>query len=248
MRPESSGCRAERPARSCSRVRGDDGGLEAGGRLSRRSCSLATIRRSTRRSPPMRRRGCRRSTSRRSRASCCTSSPAWPAPAASSRSARSAAIRRSGSPARCPPDGRLVTLEAEPRHAEVARANIARAGLADRVEVRRRPGARHAAGASRPVRPRLHRRRQARATPTISPGRCACRAPAPSSSATTSSATARIADAASRDPGVVGTRALLRPARRRAAPDRHRDPDRRRQGLGRLRHRHRGLIPVRCPH
>jgi predicted O-methyltransferase YrrM len=29
-----------------------------------------------------------------------------------------------------------VTLEAEPRYAEVARANIARAGLADRVEVR----------------------------------------------------------------------------------------------------------------
>jgi predicted O-methyltransferase YrrM len=35
-----------------------------------------------------------------------------------------------------PPDGRLVTLEAEPRHAEVARANIARAGLADRAELR----------------------------------------------------------------------------------------------------------------
>ena len=35
-----------------------------------------------------------------------------------------------------PPGGRLVTLEAEPRHAEVARANVARAGLADVVEVR----------------------------------------------------------------------------------------------------------------
>ncbi|MFE3200466.1 O-methyltransferase [Embleya sp. NPDC059237] len=35
-----------------------------------------------------------------------------------------------------PEDGRLVTLEYAPRHAEVARANIARAGLADRVEVR----------------------------------------------------------------------------------------------------------------
>ncbi|MEN9936239.1 MAG: hypothetical protein RLZZ387_2818 [Chloroflexota bacterium] len=34
------------------------------------------------------------------------------------------------------PGGRLVTLEAEPRHAEVARANIARAGLAEVVEVR----------------------------------------------------------------------------------------------------------------
>jgi predicted O-methyltransferase YrrM len=35
-----------------------------------------------------------------------------------------------------PEDGRLVTLEFDPRHAEVARGNIAAAGLADRVEVR----------------------------------------------------------------------------------------------------------------
>jgi predicted O-methyltransferase YrrM len=35
-----------------------------------------------------------------------------------------------------PPSGRLITLEFSPMHAEVARANIARAGLADRVEVR----------------------------------------------------------------------------------------------------------------
>jgi predicted O-methyltransferase YrrM len=34
-----------------------------------------------------------------------------------------------------PVDGRLVTLELEPRHAEVARANLERAGLADRVDV-----------------------------------------------------------------------------------------------------------------
>ncbi len=33
------------------------------------------------------------------------------------------------------PDGRVVTLEYEPKHAEVARANIDRAGLGDRVEV-----------------------------------------------------------------------------------------------------------------
>jgi predicted O-methyltransferase YrrM len=35
-----------------------------------------------------------------------------------------------------PPGGRLVTLEADPRHAEVARANLARAGLAGVAEVR----------------------------------------------------------------------------------------------------------------
>ena len=35
-----------------------------------------------------------------------------------------------------PPRGRLVTLEASPRHAEVARANFGRAGLADRIDLR----------------------------------------------------------------------------------------------------------------
>ena len=35
-----------------------------------------------------------------------------------------------------PPGGRLVTLEADARHAEVARANLARAGLAGVAEVR----------------------------------------------------------------------------------------------------------------
>jgi predicted O-methyltransferase YrrM len=35
-----------------------------------------------------------------------------------------------------PPDGRLVTLELDPKHAEVARASFARAGVADRVELR----------------------------------------------------------------------------------------------------------------
>ena len=38
-----------------------------------------------------------------------------------------------------PADGRLITLEAEPRHAEVARANVDRAGLAGVVEVRLGP-------------------------------------------------------------------------------------------------------------
>jgi predicted O-methyltransferase YrrM len=38
-----------------------------------------------------------------------------------------------------PPGGRLVTLEGNPRHAGVARANLATAGLADVVEVREGP-------------------------------------------------------------------------------------------------------------
>lgn len=36
-----------------------------------------------------------------------------------------------------PPGGRLVTLEADPHHAEVARANFAHAGLADVIDLRR---------------------------------------------------------------------------------------------------------------
>jgi predicted O-methyltransferase YrrM len=35
-----------------------------------------------------------------------------------------------------PSDGRLITLEYDPKHAEVARANIARARLSDKVDVR----------------------------------------------------------------------------------------------------------------
>lgn len=38
-----------------------------------------------------------------------------------------------------PADGHLITLEASPKHAEVARANIARAGLSDIVELREGP-------------------------------------------------------------------------------------------------------------
>lgn len=38
-----------------------------------------------------------------------------------------------------PPDGKLITLEANPKHAEVARVNLDRAGLTDKVEVRLGP-------------------------------------------------------------------------------------------------------------
>jgi len=38
-----------------------------------------------------------------------------------------------------PADGRLITLEIEPKHAEVARANFTRAGLAAKIEIRLGP-------------------------------------------------------------------------------------------------------------
>jgi len=40
-----------------------------------------------------------------------------------------------------PPDGRLITLEYEPKHAQVARENIARSGLTPIVEIRLGPAA-----------------------------------------------------------------------------------------------------------
>ena len=40
-----------------------------------------------------------------------------------------------------PPEGRLITLEFEPKHANVARSNIARAGLSNVVEIRIGPAA-----------------------------------------------------------------------------------------------------------
>ena len=45
-----------------------------------------------------------------------------------------------------PEDGRLVTLELEPHHAAVARANLARAGLGDRVAVKVGPAVETLAG------------------------------------------------------------------------------------------------------
>ncbi len=40
-----------------------------------------------------------------------------------------------------PGDGRVVTIEAEPRNAELARANLERAGVGDKVEIRLGRGA-----------------------------------------------------------------------------------------------------------
>lgn len=40
-----------------------------------------------------------------------------------------------------PPEGRVITLELDPRHAEVARANLQSAGVAEQVEIRLGPAA-----------------------------------------------------------------------------------------------------------
>ena len=61
-----------------------------------------------------------------------------------------------------PPGGRLMTLESEPKHAEVARKNITQAGLADVVELRLGPalcsasyGRRKLPGLTRRILPRM---------------------------------------------------------------------------------------------
>ena len=48
-----------------------------------------------------------------------------------------------------PAGGRLVTLEFDPKHAEVARRNIANAGFADKVTLREGPAVRNDATAHR---------------------------------------------------------------------------------------------------
>ena len=84
---------------------------------------------------PAMRPDCRRSRCRPSRASSCR---CWPARLQARRILEIGTLggfstiwlaRGAG------PQGRVVTLEYEPKHAEVARANLQRAGVADRVEV-----------------------------------------------------------------------------------------------------------------
>ena len=100
------------------------------------TCSCRTIPRSRRRCGPTTPPACPSTTSRRTRAGCYSF---W----RNSPGARTVLeIGTLGGYstiwlARALPDGgRLITLEVEPAHAEVARANMAHAGLAEKVEVR----------------------------------------------------------------------------------------------------------------
>ena len=80
--------------------------------------------------------GCPRSTSRRARARCCR---CWPRGLGARRILEIGTLGGYSTiwlARALPAGGRLITLEAEARHAEVARANLSRAGLADVAEVR----------------------------------------------------------------------------------------------------------------
>ena len=95
--------------------------------------------------------------------SSCTCWRRHSAPGRSSRLARSAATAPSGWRALAP-GGSLITLEADPKHADIARANIGHSGAVAARAGSRRRRARHLAAARRrregSVRLRVHRRRQ----------------------------------------------------------------------------------------
>ena len=193
-------------------------------------------------SRPVPRPACRRSTFRRTRASCCM---------LLARVLGARAILEIGTlggystiwlARALPADGRLITLETDPKHAEVARANIARAGLARRRRAPPRAGAGDAAAAGcgglRPVRSDLHRRRQTEPIRTIRVGaralpsrqrdhRRQCRA---------ERSGGRRGQRRSQGPGSAP---LQRAARRRTARERHGHPDRGQQRVRRFRHRDR---------
>ena len=106
-----------------------------------------------------------------------------------------------------PADGQLITLEYDPHHAEVARANIARAGLADRVEVR--------VGAALDTLPGLEGPFDLVFIDADKPNnpdyfRAALRLSRPGSVIIVDNVVrgGRVADPDSRDPSVLGTRAL----------------------------------------
>ena len=109
---------------ACGRrlFRADDRRLPIG-RWNRRSSSTP---------PP----ACRRSTCRRRTASCSICWRVWPARAKALEIGALGGYSAIWIARALPPDGRLVTLEADERHAKVAAENIARAGLSEKVEIR----------------------------------------------------------------------------------------------------------------
>ena len=96
------------------------------------------------------------------------------------------------------------------RRTPTSRAPTSRAPASPSVvEVRDRPRARHAAAAARPVRPDLHRRRQAQQSGRTSTMRSHSRSPGTLIVADNVVRDGAVADAASDDPSVQGVRAFF---------------------------------------
>jgi protein-L-isoaspartate O-methyltransferase len=134
-----------------------------------------------------------------------------------------------------PPDGRLVTLELDAGYADVARANVMRAGLADAVEVRVGRAldtlAALAADGAGPFDLVFIDADKAGNAEYLAAALDLSR-PGTLSWPTTSSAAARCSTATTER---RRHQALLRCGERGAAPQSHRDPDGRGDGLRRLR-------------
>ena len=147
--------------------------------------------------------------------------------------------------ARALPDGgRVISLEADPRHAEVARANIARAGLEDSSRGAAGDGAGYAARAGR----RAGEPFDFVFIDADKPNNAAyfdwaLRLSRPGSIIVVDNVVrgGDVIDAASDSPTRARRASLPGTARRRAAGQRHRDPDGRRQGLRRFRDRARDV-------
>jgi predicted O-methyltransferase YrrM len=111
-----------------------------------------------------------------------------------------------------PADGRLVTLELQQRHAEVARSNLERAGCADRVDVRTGPAldtlaAMRAAG--EPPFDLVFIDADKPSNPAYFEAALALSRPGTAIVVDNVVREGAVADAASEDPKVVGTRAMF---------------------------------------
>ena len=112
-----------------------------------------------------------------------------------------------------PPGGRLISLEADPKHAELARANIARAGLERVVDIRLGRRARNAAGHRRARRSARSISSSSMRTRSNTPEyfTWALKPGAPGSLIVVDNVVRKgaVADAATNDPGVRGMRRFI---------------------------------------
>ena len=131
-----------------------------------------------------------------------------------------------------PPDGRLVTLEADAHHARVARANLARAGLGALVEVVEGPALETLPRLQGPFDLVFIDADKERSADYLA---LALERSRPGTLIVADNVVrgGALVDAGSDDPRVVGSRRLVEAVGGRSAADGDRAPDRRGQGVGR---------------
>ncbi len=135
-----------------------------------------------------------------------------------------------------PPGGQLISLEYSPKHAEVARSNLARAGLAQVAEVRVGPGLELLPSLSGQFDFFFIDADKERAIRTISAAVSSCRDPEASWCSTTSCATAKLSIESQHRFGGAGRASTLRDIAGGAARRGNVHSDGWREGLRRLLH------------